>query len=89
MEYIKSSAKSSQYNTNDLIDSLRKYLRLPRFTNDFKEIKYIPKNRVLKPQLIILHKISNIECVLISDDVSLIKVTKLIENYNNIEPMCK
>lgn len=73
---------------NDLIDKLRVYLKGIHSSNNFLEIRFVPKNRVLRPQLILLHKPSNIECVLICEDRTLIKAARMINSYCEMEPMC-
>lgn len=63
---------------------------MPSIETYFNDIILIPESRVLKSQLKMLHKESNIECVLLSDDVgSLVKSTQIIQSYIEIEPMCK
>lgn len=81
--------ESTKYNTNNLIDSLRIFLKETHRTADFIEMKYYPRGLILKPRLVVLHKQSNIECVLIAEDMSMVKVANVINKYMDIEPMCE
>lgn len=50
----------------------------------------INSNRVMKQQLKIVHKKSNIECFLLFDnDVSASKSSKIINDYITLKPICK
>lgn len=57
--------------------------------NHFRVMMLLPATGTLKIQLKLIHKQSSVECMLTSDDVGLIKSTKIIQNYITIEPVCK
>lgn len=65
------------------------FLNEKQRTTDFTEIHYLPRNPILKPRLIVLHKQSNIKCVLISEDTAMVKVANVVNMYMEIEPLCE
>lgn len=83
------AAKSLKYTTANLIHSFYQNVKSTYIENHFSEMILLPATSALKVQLKMTHKQTGIVCVLISDDISLVKATKIIQIYITIEPMCK
>lgn len=80
------TSKASSY---EWIQSIYDFFNASTCQSEFDQFKYLPKNRVLKSRLLMIHKPSKIECMLICDNFDLPRTSELIKKYMEIEPTCK